>query len=141
MAQTSRPSWTSPEAQLHIAEGSVFRCEGSWTIPNLAALARTLAAAQWPRTPELTCDATRITAMDTGGAVVLHRLVMQLRQAGRHVSIAGLRPEFTEIVTMVSSNWNRVELSAVVRRGWIEQFRRARRERTQQALKGLEFIG
>ena len=83
MVQTSRPSWTSPEAQVHIAEGSVFRCEGSWTIPNVESLGRTLAAAQWPRTPELICDATLITAMDRGGAVVLHRLVMQLRQAGR----------------------------------------------------------
>jgi phospholipid/cholesterol/gamma-HCH transport system permease protein len=79
--------------------------------------------------------------MDTGGAVVLHRVVTQLRQAGREVSIEGLRPEFRDILTMVSSHWNRIERSAAARRGWIEQFHRAVRERTQQAVKGLDFIG
>ena len=141
MVVTSKPSWTSPEAGIHIGEGGVLRCEGSWTIPNLAALSRALAGARWPRTPELACDATRITAMDTGGALVLHRLVMQLRQAGQHLSIEGLRPEFSDILTMVSSNWNRIELPAAAKRGWFEQFHRARMERTQQAVRALEFIG
>jgi phospholipid/cholesterol/gamma-HCH transport system permease protein len=138
---TSKPSWTSPEARIHIGEGGVLRCEGSWTIPHLAALSGALAAVRWPRTPELACDATHLTAMDTGGAVLLHRLVMQLRQGGRHVSIEGLRPEFSDILTMVSSNWNRIELPAAPRRGWSEQFHRALMERAQQAVSALEFIG
>ena len=141
MAVTSKPSWTSPEARIHIGEGGVLRCEGSWTIPHLAALGRALAGASWPRTPELTCDATRITAMDTGGALVLHRVVMKLRQAGQQVSIEGLRPEFTEILRMVSSNFNRIELPAAAKRGWFKQFHRARMERTHQAVRALEFVG
>jgi len=141
VAVTSKPSWTSPEAEIHIGEGGVLRCEGAWTIPHLTALGRALAAARWPRTPELTCNATHITAMDTGGAVVLYRLVMQLRQGGSHVSIEGLRPEFADILRMVSSNWNRIELPAATRRGGLGQFQRALMERTQHAVRALEFIG
>ena len=79
--------------------------------------------------------------MDTGGALVLHRVVMQLRQAGQQVAIEGLRPEFTEILRMVSSNWNRIELPAAAKRGWFKQFHRAGMERTQQAVRALEFVG
>ena len=141
MAVISKPSWISPEAKIHIGEGGVLRCEGSWTIPHVAALSRALAAVRWPPTPELPCDATHITAMDTGGAVLLHRLVIQLRQGGRRVSIEGLRPEFSEILTMVASNWNRIELPAVRKQGWLEQFHRAVMERAQQAVRALEFLG
>ena len=141
MAVSSKPSWTSPEATIRIGDGGRLRCEGSWTIPNLTALSRALTAVRWPRTPELTCDASRITAMDTGGAAVLHRLVMRLRREGRHVSIDGLRPEFADILTMVSSNWNRIEFPETARPGWLEQFHRALMERSRQALRALGFIG
>lgn len=141
MAVTSKPSWTSTEAQIHIGGAGVLRCEGSWTIPSLANLDRTLAAVRWPRSPELALDATRITAMDTGGAVVLHRTLMQLRQEGRHVSIEGLRPEFADILGMVSSNWNRIEVPQTTKRGWLAQFSRAMSERARQVVMALEFIG
>ena len=141
MAVSSKLSWTNSEARIRLGEGDVLCCEGAWTIPNLAAVDRAVAAARWPRTPELDCDASQITAMDTGGAAVLHRLVTQLRQTGQQLSITGLRPEFTDILTMVSSQWNMAELPPAAAHGWWEAFHRARRERTQQAVKGLEFIG
>jgi phospholipid/cholesterol/gamma-HCH transport system permease protein len=100
-----------------------------------------LAAVQWPRTPKLACDATHITAMDTGGAVVLHRLVMQLRQGGRQVSIDGLRPEFAEILRLVVSNWNRIEAPQATKRGWVRQLSQAMSERTRQVVMALRFIG
>jgi phospholipid/cholesterol/gamma-HCH transport system permease protein len=141
VAVTSKPSWTRPEAKILIGDGGVLRCEGSWTIPNLESLGRALAAVRWPRTPELACDASRITALDTGGAVVLHRMVMRLRQEGRHVSIDGLRPEFVDILAMVSSNWNRIGIPETTTRGWLKQFHRALMERTRQAVRALGFIG
>jgi len=141
VAVTSKPSWTRPEAKVGIGGAGVLRCEGSWTIPNLSALSRALAGVQWPRTPKLACDATQITAMDTGGAVVLHRLVMQLRREGRQVTIEGLRPEFAEILRMVSSNWNRIGLPATTRPGWAEQVDQAVSKWTKQAVSALGFIG
>ena len=141
MALTSGTSWRSPDAQVRIGEDGVLRCQGSWTIPHLAALDRLLATLRWPRAAELACDATDITAMDTGGAVVLHRLVTQLRREGRHLSIGGLRPEFQDILTMVSSNWSRIELPAAGGRPWSEQFQRAVIGRAQQTLRTVGFIG
>jgi phospholipid/cholesterol/gamma-HCH transport system permease protein len=79
--------------------------------------------------------------MDTGGAVVLHRLVMQLRQGGRQVSIDGLRPEFAEILRLVVSNWNRIEAPQATKRGWLDQFSRAMNERARQVGRALGFIG
>jgi phospholipid/cholesterol/gamma-HCH transport system permease protein len=141
VAVTSKLSWTSTEAQIHIDDAGVLRCEGSWTIPNLAKLDHALATVRWPRIAGLVFDATRITAMDTGGAVVLHRILMQLRQEGRHVSIEGLRPEFAEILRMVSSNWNRIEVPQTTRRAWSDPFIRAISERARQLVKVLGFIG
>jgi phospholipid/cholesterol/gamma-HCH transport system permease protein len=57
------------------------------------------------------------------------------------LSITGLRPEFTDILTMVSSHWNLIERPAAAGYGWLEQLHRARVDRAQQAVKGLEFIG
>jgi phospholipid/cholesterol/gamma-HCH transport system permease protein len=79
--------------------------------------------------------------MDTGGAVVLHRLVMQLRHDGRQVSLDGLRPEFAEILAMVSSNWNRIGLPATTIPGWAEQVDQAFSKWTTQAVSALGFIG
>jgi phospholipid/cholesterol/gamma-HCH transport system permease protein len=79
--------------------------------------------------------------MDTGGAVVLHRLVMQLRREGRQVTIDGLRPEFAEILRLVASNWNRIVLPAAERPGLAEQVERALREWTEQSVRVLGFIG
>jgi phospholipid/cholesterol/gamma-HCH transport system permease protein len=141
VAVTSKPSWTSTDAQIHIGGAGVLRCEGSWTIPNLAKLDHALATVRWPRIAELVCDARRITAMDTGGAVVLHRLVMRLRREGRHVSIEGLRPEFADILGMVSSNWNRIEHPATKRRIWLEQLNQTMTEWNRQAVGALGFIG
>ena len=141
MALTLGRSWRSPDAQISIGEGGVLRCEGSWTIPHLAALDHMLTTLQWPHTPELACEATHITAMDTGGAVVLHRLVMQLRQKGRQVSIQGLRPEFEAILSMVSSNWSRIEFPTARKPGWVERYYRAVIGRARQTLQTLGFIG
>lgn len=141
MAATSKPSWTNTDARVGIGGAGVLRCEGSWTIPHLSALSSALAGVKWPRIAKLACDATQITAMDTGGAVVLHRLVMQLRREGRQVTIDGLRPEFAEILRLVGSNLNRIGLPAVKRPGLMEQVDRALKEWTRQSVKVLGFIG
>jgi phospholipid/cholesterol/gamma-HCH transport system permease protein len=141
VAVTSKPSWTSTEAQIHIGGAGVLRCEGSWTIPNLAKLDHALATVRWPHTPELVCDATHISAMDTGGAVVLQRTVAQLRRQGREVSVEGLRAEFAELLRVVSANWDRVEAAPAAQPNWVERLSGWIIERVKHVVVALEFIG
>lgn len=141
MAAISKPSWTSSEAQIGWDGAGVLRCEGAWTIPNVADLDRRLALVQWPRAAEMACDASAITAMDTGGAVLLQRLVVQIRQQGGRLSIEGLRPEFADILRIVSSNWDQRRVPAETRGGWSAHLNRLLVERSRQAVRALGFVG
>ena len=128
-------------ASLTIGQDQTLHGIGPWTLRHLPDLERAVALLPQPRLGELIFDAGRITAMDTGGAVVLHRTVMQLRQQGRQVSVEGLRTEFAELLRMVSANWDRVESLPAATPGWLEQLSRFLEEGAQQAVKGLGFIG
>lgn len=128
-------------ASLTIGQDQALRGIGPWTLRHLPDLERAVALLPQPRSSELIFDAGRITAMDTGGAVVLHRTVMQLRQQGRQVSVEGLRAEFAELLRMVSANWDRVENLPVATPGWMEQLSRFLTDRSQHAIQGLGFIG
>lgn len=128
-------------ASLTVGQDQTLRGIGSWTLPYLPDLELAVALLPQPRSSELIFDAGRITAMDTGGAVVLHRTVTQFRQQGRQVSVEGLRTEFAELLRMVSANWDRVESLPAAKPGWPEQVGRFLEERAQQAVQGLGFIG
>ena len=79
--------------------------------------------------------------MDTGGAVMLQRMVMQVRGEGGHLSIEGLRPEFADILHMVSSNWEQTAIPGSRPQGWVERLNRVLLERIRQGEKALAFIG
>lgn len=128
-------------ASLTIGQDQTLRGIGPWTLRHLPDLERAVALLPQPRSSELIFDAGHITAMDTGGAVVLHRTVTHLRQQGLQVSVEGLRAEFAELLRMVSANWDRVESLPAAKPGWQEQLSRFLAERAQQAVKGLGFIG
>jgi len=129
------------EPQVHIMNDSIIRCEGSWTIPHLTMLNKRLAKIQWPAVVDVVWDAVNIQAMDTGGAMVLYRTLIELRSQGKQVSVEGLRPEFDDLLQMVLSHWDRVcEVTPAPERfrervqGWISQHIR-------QTLKGVGFVG
>jgi phospholipid/cholesterol/gamma-HCH transport system permease protein len=129
------------EPQVHIMNDSIIRCEGSWTIPHLTMLKKRLTKIPWPAVENVVWDAGNIRAMDTGGALVLHRTLTELRAQGKQVLVEGLRPEFDDLLQMVSSHWERVcEVTPAPERfgervqGWILQ-------QIRQALKGVGFVG
>jgi hypothetical protein len=68
-------SGSSMEPRVCIIDDMIIQCEEAWTIPNLAALDHTLQTIQWPVMSELMWGTMKISAMDTGGAVLLHRTV------------------------------------------------------------------
>ncbi len=134
-------SSSSMESRICIIEGMVIQCEGAWTIPNLAALDHALQTIKWPDMSELMCDTMKISAMDTGGAVLLHRTLMKLRKEGRRVSVQGLRAEFGELLQMVSSNWSRIDEVDVSEPGYLSQLEQWGRQKIRQAVRALEFVG
>jgi phospholipid/cholesterol/gamma-HCH transport system permease protein len=104
-------------------------------------LNKILVKTQWPSAEDVVWDAVNIRAMDTGGAMVLYRTLIELRSQGKQVSVEGLRPEFDELLQMVSSHWDRVcEVMPAPERfrervqGWVSLHIR-------QTLKGVGFVG
>jgi phospholipid/cholesterol/gamma-HCH transport system permease protein len=129
------------QASIAVGRDEVVHCSGPWTLQHLPDIERVLATVSWPRLRGLNFDARHITAMDTGGAVVLHRTVTRLRRQGREVSIEGLRAEFTELLRVVSANWDRVEAAPATQPNWLEQLSRWIVEGATHAMVALGFIG
>ena len=129
------------EARIQVMNDSVIRCEGSWTIPRLAKLDHTLQTVHWPAVPELIWDARKISAMDTGGAVLLYRTVSKLRNEGRKVVVQGLRADFDELLQMVSVNWNRTSAYETPKAELMPALRQGVSRKTREAVKAAEFLG
>ena len=129
------------QAGITIGHDQIVHCIGSWTLDHLPDLERELVRMSWPRSRELVCEAGHVTAMDTGGAVLLYRTVTQLRRQGRQVSVEGLRAEFAELLRMVSANWDRIEAAPAPRPGWLERLSRFMVDRARHIVTALGFIG
>lgn len=131
----------SVEARICIIGDSMIQCEGSWTISNLAALDHVLHTFHWPVVSELVWDTMKITAMDTGGAVLLHRTLTKLRNEGRRVSVQGLRPDFGELLQMVSSNWSRIDAVKASKLRALSQFEQWVSQKVRQTVTAMAFVG
>ena len=124
-----------------IMDDSVIRCEGSWIIPHLTMLNTLLTEIQWPLVRDLVWDVVNIRAMDTGGAIVLYRTIMELRSKGHQVSLEGLRPEFEELMQLVSSHWDRVHPALPVKEHKEKNFKWWVSRHTGHMVKALAFVG
>lgn len=72
---------------------------GAWLTQRIAAV-----EARVPPIPPgggLTVDATRLEGLDTGGALLLHRIIDRARAAGCQVDLVGLRPAHRQILDLV----------------------------------------
>jgi phospholipid/cholesterol/gamma-HCH transport system permease protein len=130
------------EQQARISvNGNVVHCEGVWTLPNLDELERDSEKLRWPDAPDVTYEAGEVTAMDTGGALVLQQSIKSLRRAGRSVSLRGLKPEFAELVRMIDARSSLNHAAALRRDGWRERLARNLQRRQEAILHGLAFLG
>src|SRR5918995_2988505 len=127
--------------QICIIDNAIVQCEGSWTIPRLATLDHTLQTAHWPVVPELIWDMRKISAMDTGGAVLLYRTVNELRNEGRQVLVQGLCADFDELLQMVSANWGRTSGYETPKAGLLNTLHQGVSQKARQAVKAAEFLG
>ncbi|MGZ9140262.1 MAG: MlaE family lipid ABC transporter permease subunit [Nitrospira sp.] len=125
-------------------EDNVIRCRGSWTLPNLSQLERRGRALRWPDSPTVLYDAGEVTAMDTGGALMLLRCISDLRGKGQQTSLQGLKPEFTELLRKIETQWPPLNRGGTVRRRrirWANALPQVVRARRASVLRALAFLG
>ena len=132
----------SQEAMIRIAKDETIHCEGSWTIHKLTGLEQELQTLRWPTKTGLVWDGSRITAMDTGGALVLYRSVNTLERQGQHITWRGLRAEFAKLLDLMSRTDAETEITTPpARPNWLEQIGRYTWTRWLQNIRALEFLG
>ena len=71
-ATLKESSRVEQQASISIKD-NVIHCRGAWTLSNLSHLERGGQALRWPDAPTVFYDAGEVTAMDTGGALMLQR--------------------------------------------------------------------
>ncbi len=122
------------------SDGTVL-LQGPWTLPYLAGLEQFLGTVTWPSGRALRCDASGITAFDTGGAVVLQRTLVACRRRGCAVAVDGMKPEHAQLFDIVSSNWSPAGSDALPRYRFMVRLERFLDSRRLQALRALGFLG
>ncbi|MDH4082234.1 MAG: MlaE family lipid ABC transporter permease subunit [Nitrospira sp.] len=123
-------------------EDNIIRCRGAWVLSNLTQLERGSRALRWPDESPVLCDAGGVTAMDTGGAIVLQRCIDTLRRKGQQMSLEGLRPEFEELLRKIEAQWPQSEHGSAIRRGgWTDSLAQAVQSRQVSILRALAFLG
>lgn len=75
---------------------------------DVAPVDHALKGMAWPARSALVFDTSGIEAFDTGGAVVLFRALMEAKRLGCEVSIEGLRSDYAQLMSLVSSNWEAI---------------------------------
>ena len=110
-------------------------------MPDVAPVERALRGMVWPARSVLVFEASGIEAFDTGGAVVLYRALMEARRQGCEVSIEGLRPDYAQLMSLVSSNWAAMVTEVASRSNGTERFRASIRNRVAQGARALAFLG
>ena len=121
---------------------NVIHCRGAWTLQNLSQLERGGRTLQWPDTATVLYDAGDVTAMDTGGALLLQRWIDGVRRKGKQTSLQGLKPEFAELLRRVEDQWTRPGRGTVTREtNWMERLSRGLQTRQASATRALAFVG
>ncbi len=121
---------------------NVIRCRGRWTMPYLDALRRQDGSIRWPETRQIVYDAGQITAMDTGGALLLQESLAMAKSRGCIPTLEGLKPEFTELLELVGAQRNRIGRAREERpAGLVERYERSLRRHAASAVLGLAFLG
>ena len=121
---------------------NVVRCRGAWTLPNLSQLERRGQTLRWPTTSTVLYDAGDVTAMDTGGALLLQRCIDGSRRKGHQTALQGLKPEFAELLSKVEAQWaqpGRETAAPEIR--WMDGLVRFVVSRQTSVIRALAFVG
>lgn len=129
------------QASVEIA-GNVVRCRGQWTLPHLADLERQVGALSWPSAAAVIYDASHVTAMDTGGAVLLQETIADGLHRGHQPSLRGLQPEFAQLLQMVGKQRKGMDLErSAPGANWIDRLGQSVWHQLEAGVRGLAFLG
>jgi len=87
-------------ASLRVDDHTI-QCSGAWTVMHLHGLERQIHGLHWPAAESIHFDLHDVSGMDTAGAWVLRRSMLQLEQSGRAVTVGGLTPEAETLLELV----------------------------------------
>jgi phospholipid/cholesterol/gamma-HCH transport system permease protein len=123
-------------------EHNVVYCRGAWTLPNLSKLEHAGLTLRWPDAPTILYDAGEVTAMDTGGALMLQRYLSGLPRRGQQTSLQGLKPEFEQLLRKLKAQSTQAGRDAAVAEvNRANGFARAIQSWQASAVRALAFIG
>jgi len=116
-------------------------CSGPWTMRGIARLERQLDTLSWPGGSSFVIDGSAISALDTTGAWLLHRIVRAMEGHGSAVKIFGLRPEFSVLLQLVASRSVLQENGASPRDGFLTRIGQRYWRGVAGIFAMLSFIG
>ncbi len=121
----------------------ILCCEGDWKLVEAHAIERHIAACLQDRALpiDITLDTQGLSALDTSGGWLLHRLRRNLEAAGHRVHFTGLRPEFAALLDLIALRTAQAPVSKPLPEGALSRIGRTTWERTQGALGLLSFLG
>ena len=79
------------------------RCAGAFTLSCVVDLEHRLDQLEWPRQGEVIFDMAAVSALDTSGAWLLHRTIIDLRARRLTTRIDCLRPEAEALMRLIAS--------------------------------------
>ena len=123
------------------AEYVTVRCIGPWVVQSIATMEAQLdAVRQLPQT-EFLLVAGEVSALDTTGAWLLHRTITALERNGCKVTLEGLRPEFSALLTLVAGASMAQKLIAPPRLSLLNKIGQRAWVALQNLLAMLAFVG
>lgn len=128
-----------PPALEWIPDRRTLRLRGAWITPALGPLEAEIAAFA-PDAEEVTLEGRDLAAMDTAGALLLHRLRGDLAAQGRRVTLAGLGPGQAELVDLIASRVS-AEMPPPGQPPLLERTGRAAQTAAEQGYAMLSFLG
>ena len=83
-------------------EGPLARCMGNWVAANLHDVEKQLSHERWPA-ERLELNLSRISALDTAGAWLIHRTLHALDASGLQVSVTGADEKTRQLLDLVKA--------------------------------------
>ena len=118
---------------------------GHWTARTMGGLDAQLTALRIVLPAQLIADGTRVEALDTAGAWLLHNTLQQLRDRGAVVTLQGLRSQFAGVLDGVAQHFAQLAgvpvPAAAVSRAPLERLGRGACAVFEQGGALLAFIG
>ncbi len=118
---------------------------GSWTARGLGGMTAQIDAIAMPAAKQFVVDGSRIEALDTAGAWMLHKLLHRLRDQGASVSLQGLSAPRAKLVEVVNQQLAEQEGSttrpAAPPPTILERMGRRSAHAIEQAVAMLAFVG